>query len=263
MSPTSYPKNPLVWIDCEMTGLDVLGTDNIIEIACFITDGDLNIIDPQGYESTIYYPEQRLSQMNEWCISTHAASGLTQRILDHPEQTLEKVQGELLEYIKKYIPKKNVGIMAGNSIHMDKFFMMKEFPRVIEHLHYRLVDVSSISEVGKRHSPRLMKLMPSKKQLHTAKSDILESIEQLKWFREHYLKGGADEVPMDAAREKRRERHEMKKEENRREVIEEMRSLLGKIEEADGKKEDVKLYVEQCNDLLIALDESNKKQKIQ
>ncbi|EGW30080.1 uncharacterized protein SPAPADRAFT_63701 [Spathaspora passalidarum NRRL Y-27907] len=186
------PSKPLVWIDCEMTGLDVFGGDNIIEICCIITDGNLNIVDEVGYESTIYYPKERLDEMNPWCIETHGKSGLTQKILDHPEQTLEKVQRELLEYIKKYIPEQRTGLIAGNSVHMDKFFMMKEFPEVIEHLHYRLIDVSSIMETGYRHNPALMKCCPKKVQLHTAKSDILESINQLKWYVKYYLKSESE-----------------------------------------------------------------------
>ncbi|KAL6452488.1 REX2 Oligoribonuclease [Candida maltosa Xu316] len=175
-----------------MTGLDVFGSDNIIEICCLITNENLELVDQVGYESTIYYPQERLDRMNDWCIETHGKSGLTAKILEHPEQTLPKVQEELLAYIKKYVPNQRTGILAGNSVHMDRFFMMKEFPEVHEHLHYRNVDVSSIMEFGYRHNPSLMKLCPKKKGAHTARSDILESIEQLKWYRQYYLKS-ADE----------------------------------------------------------------------
>ncbi|KAK6460985.1 ribonuclease H-like domain-containing protein [Scheffersomyces coipomensis] len=181
-------KQPLVWIDCEMTGLEVFQDDHIIEICCIITDGDLNIIEENGYESTVYYDKQVLDNMNEWCVTQHTKSGLVAKILSHPEQTLEKVNQEIIEYVKKYIPQERVGILAGNSIHMDKFFLMKEFKPLIDHLHYRLVDVSSIMEMGNRHNPRLMRCYPKKKGNHTAKSDILESLEQLKWYRDHYLK---------------------------------------------------------------------------
>lgn len=179
---------PLVWVDCEMTGLDV-ATDNIIEICCIITDGHLNVVDEDAYELTVYYPKSRLDSMNEWCIKQHGESGLVDKVIAHPGQNLAKVQDELLHYIQRYIPDQRVGIMAGNTIHMDKFFMMKEFPKVIDHLHYRLIDVSSIMEMGWRHNPGLMEKQPRKKGAHTAKSDILESILQLRWFREHYLKG--------------------------------------------------------------------------
>lgn len=179
---------PLVWIDCEMTGLDI-SKDHIIEICCIITDGNLNIIDEEGYESTVYVPKKILDNMNEWCVTHHGESGLTAKILANPQQTLAKVQQELLEYIQSFISEPRTSLLAGNSVHMDKFFMMKEFPQVIEHLHYRLVDVSSIMEVGYRHNPNLMKLCPKKKGSHTARSDILESIEQLRWYRNNYLRG--------------------------------------------------------------------------
>lgn len=178
---------PLVWIDCEMTGLDI-SQDHIIEICCIITDGNLNIIDENGYESTVYVPKKVLDNMNEWCVNQHGKSGLTAKVLANPQQTLAKVQSELLDYIQSYIPEPRTSILAGNSVHMDKFFMMKEFPQVINHLHYRLVDVSSVMEIGFRHNPALMKLFPRKKGNHTARSDILESINQLKWYRENYMR---------------------------------------------------------------------------
>lgn len=179
---------PLVWIDCEMTGLNVY-EDNIIEICCIITDGQLNTIDPEGYESTVFVPKRVLDGMGEWCVHQHGSSGLTARVLANPQQTLSKVQQELLAYIQSYIPEPRTALMAGNTIYMDRVFMMREFPQVVEHLHYRLVDVSSIMEVCKRHNPQLADLCPRKQSKHTARSDILESISQLKWYMENYLRG--------------------------------------------------------------------------
>lgn len=178
---------PIIWIDCEMTGLDIKN-DNIIEICCIITDGNLKIIDGEGYESTVYVPKEKLDSMNEWCINQHNKSGLVDKILSNPQQTLSKVQDELFTYIKKYIDEPRKGILAGNSVHMDKFFMMKEFPEVIDYLHYRLIDVSTVMEIGWRHNGDLMKCFPKKNGSHTAKSDILESIEQLRWYKNNYLK---------------------------------------------------------------------------
>lgn len=175
-----------------MTGLDV-SHDHIIEICCMITDGNLNLVDETGYESTVYVPKKVLDNMNEWCVNQHGKSGLTAKVLANPHQTLAKVQDELLAYIQSYIPEPRTSLLAGNSVHMDKFFMMKEFPKVIDHLHYRLVDVSSIMEVGFRHNPALMKMFPKKQGNHTAKSDILESINQLKWYRDHYLRSDVPE----------------------------------------------------------------------
>lgn len=178
---------PLVWIDCEMTGLDV-NRDYIIEICCLITDGDLNIVDENGYESVVYQPKAVLDAMDEWCLSHHGDSGLMAKVLAHPENVASKVQAELLAYVQKYIPRPRSGMLAGNSIHMDKFFMMKEFPQVIDHLHYRLLDVSAIMEFGFRHNRPLMRCCPKKVAAHTARADIEESINQLKWYREHYFK---------------------------------------------------------------------------
>lgn len=94
-----------------------------------------------------------------------------------------------MSYLKKHIGKEKVGVLAGNSIHQDRFFMVREFPNVIDYLHYRQVDVSTIKEIGKRHNPRLMMNLPAKKGNHTARSDIEESIAELKWYYDNYLKG--------------------------------------------------------------------------
>ncbi|CCC72021.1 hypothetical protein NCAS_0J00420 [Naumovozyma castellii] len=184
---------PIVWIDCEMTGLDHKN-DKIIEICCIITDGYLNIVDPEGnncYESVIHYGNDVMDHMNEWCIDQHGKSGLTQKVLDS-KKTREQVEEELLAYIKKFIPEKNIGVLAGNSIHMDRLFMLKEFPNVIDHLFYRLIDVSTIMEVSRRHNPDLLEVVPRKETAHTAKKDILESIAQLKWYQDHYLKNSKE-----------------------------------------------------------------------
>lgn len=175
----------IIWIDCEMTGLNVF-TDHIIEICCLVTDKDLNVLDPQGYETVIHYDKSILDQMGDWCIEHHGYSGLTDKVIQS-NKSLTEAEDELLEYISKYVPKRK-GVLAGNSIHMDRIFMVREFPKVIDHLFYRIIDVSSIFEVGKRHNPRLINCCPKKKGLHTARSDILESIAQLKWYRDHYLK---------------------------------------------------------------------------
>ncbi|ANZ76591.1 BA75_03864T0 [Komagataella pastoris] len=179
-------QQPIVWIDCEMTGLDIYN-DHIIEICCIITDQNLEIVD-EGYESVIHFDNDVMSKMNDWCIEHHGQSGLTKKVLESTK-TLPQVESELLSYISQRI-EPNTGVMAGNSIHMDKFFMYREFPKVIDYLFYRLIDVSTIYEICKRHNPALLKSAPRKKAAHTAKADILESIQQLKWFQTHYLKSG-------------------------------------------------------------------------
>lgn len=196
---------PLVWVDCEMTGLNVY-EDNIIEICCLITDGNLNLIDEEGYESTIYVPKEKLDAMDEWCLEHHGSSGLIDKVLAHKEKTIEVVQEELLQYLTKFMdPKK--GILAGNTVHMDRFFMNREMPKVVDFLHYRIIDVSSVMEIGFRHNPNLMKKFPKKKGAHTARSDILESLNQLKWYRDNYFvqpvayENSQEESPVEAPNE--------------------------------------------------------------
>lgn len=168
-----------------MTGLDVFN-DHIIEICCVITDGDLNLLD-SFYESVVHYDEPVLGSMNEWCIDQHGKSGLTKKVLES-SKTLAQVNEELLGFLQQHVPK-GEAVLAGNSVHMDRAFMMREFPQVIDHLHYRIIDVSSIYEVARRHNPALLAQCPKKDSNHTAKSDILESINQLKWFKQFYLRG--------------------------------------------------------------------------
>ena len=194
-SRLDHTLKPIVWIDCEMTGLDHR-KDQIIEICCVITDGNLNILDkdPIGnncYESVIHCDKSIMDAMDEWCTEHHGASGLTEKVIKS-NKTKEQVEMELLDYIKRFIPEKNVGVLAGNSIHMDRLFMLKDFPKVIDHLFYRLIDVSTIMEISKRHNPELASVIPRKEAAHTAKKDILESINQLKWYMEHYLKDPAE-----------------------------------------------------------------------
>ncbi len=176
---------PLVWVDCEMTGLNVY-EDNIIEICCLITDGHLNLVDEVGYESTVYVPRAKLDAMDEWCLEHHGDSGLIDKVLAHREKTIDVVEAELLQYLSKHIAPK-AGVLAGNTIHMDRFFMNREMPKVLDYLHYRIVDVSSIMEIGFRHNPALMKKFPKKKGAHTARADILESLDQLRWYRDNYF----------------------------------------------------------------------------
>lgn len=113
---------------------------------------------------------------------------MTQKVLTS-SKTLADVRTELLSYLEKYIGTRGIGVMAGNSIHQDRMFLAREFPEVIDYLDHRIVDVSSFKEVLKRHNPHLCKLVPKKAQKHTARADILESIDELKWYMNHYLIG--------------------------------------------------------------------------
>lgn len=176
---------PYVWIDCEMTGLNPF-KDTILEICCILTDGKLNKLEPEGFEAVIHKPQEVMDNMGEWCTEHHGRSGLTKRVLES-KNSLEEVNNSLMAYLKKYIDEPGTAVLAGNSIHQDRMFLLREFPQLIEFLHYRQVDVSSIKEVGERHNPRLIKKRPSKKTLHTARADVEESIEELRWYYNNYL----------------------------------------------------------------------------
>lgn len=177
---------PLVWIDCEMTGLNTR-SDKILEISCFVTDGKLNLLELNGFTRVLHVPQSKLDGMDEWCQKTHGGSGLIKKVQESTN-TAPGVQTELLKYLKGFVQPKT-GVLAGNSVHMDRIFLMNEFPELVDFLHYRIVDVSTIKEVGYRHNPELMLKVPPKKMTHTAKEDILESIEELRWYYGNYLKG--------------------------------------------------------------------------
>jgi len=110
---------------------------------------------------------------------------LTKKVVES-DKTLQQVEEELYQYVIKFTNQRQA-VLAGNSVHMDRAFMMREMPKVLEHLHYRLIDVSTLTEIGKRHNPNVISQLPKKKEAHTARSDILESIAQLKWYQDHYL----------------------------------------------------------------------------
>ncbi|CAO0789501.1 unnamed protein product [Mucor circinelloides] len=173
-------KDPLVWIDCEMTGLDIK-KDHLIEIAVLITDGDLNVV-AKGPELIIHQPKQVMDNMNEWCIQHHGDSGLTQQVLES-KITVQEAEKQVYEFLKQHIPA-GVAPLAGNTVHEDKKFLCKEMPSIVDHLHYRIVDVSTIKELSKRWYPEIASGVV-KKATHRALDDIIESIEELKYYRQH------------------------------------------------------------------------------
>ncbi|KAJ3016896.1 hypothetical protein HKX48_003809 [Thoreauomyces humboldtii] len=177
---TGFCQDPLVWIDLEMTGLD-LAKDQIIEIAVIITDGNLNVI-AEGPELVIRAEKQLLDGMDAWCTTHHGESGLTAASLASPHTT-QSAESAVLAFIRKHVPTARLAPMAGNSIHVDKTFLQKEMPNIVNHLHYRIVDVSTIKECVKRWLPRIADEAPSKEFSHRALDDIRESIEELKYYR--------------------------------------------------------------------------------
>ena len=166
-----------------MTGLDP-STDVILQIVCFITDYNLTLLEPTGLELIIHHPQSVLSAMGPWCQRTHSATGLTEKVLAS-KLTPTEAAVELLSYIKSYVPEPRTALLAGNSIHADRSFLVKMCPDVIDHLHYRLLDVSTVKECVRRWcSDRIRKGVPQKKELHEARQDVLESIEEMRYYKQ-------------------------------------------------------------------------------
>lgn len=177
-------KLPLVWIDLEMTGLNV-EVDRILEIACVVTDGNLSK-SIEGPDLVIYQSKECLDRMGEWCQTHHAASGLTEKVLQSTigEQEAEK---QVIEFVKRcvgtYTP-----LLAGNSVYTDFLFLKKYMPDLASLFSHVLVDVSSVRALCIRWYPKENKKAPPKEKKHRAMDDIRESIEELKYYKEHIFK---------------------------------------------------------------------------
>jgi len=169
----------LVWIDCEMTGLD-LTSDELVEVAVVITDYDLQPVDP-GFAIVIKADQSAIDGMNDFVREMHTKSGLIDEIPNGV--SLADAEYAVLEYILKFVPSSQTAPLAGNTIGTDRAFINKFMPRVDAHLHYRSVDVSSIKELAKRWFPRVYFNAPSKDGGHRALADILESIRELDYYR--------------------------------------------------------------------------------
>ena len=169
----------LCWLDMEMTGLDP-ERERIIEVAMIITDPDLNVL----AQSEVYVVHQS-DGMDEWNTATHGRTGLTQRVRES-QLTEAEVEQKLLDFIAQWIPEKSTP-MCGNSIHQDRRFMVKYMPRLEAYFHYRNLDVSTLKELAKRWNPSVAKGVV-KRGSHQALDDILESIEEMRYYRENFLK---------------------------------------------------------------------------
>ncbi|MGJ4843419.1 MULTISPECIES: oligoribonuclease [unclassified Leifsonia] len=169
----------LVWIDCEMTGLD-LEVDELVEIAVVITDFELNVLDP-GLSIVIKPDASALENMNDFVRDMHTTSGLIDEIPNG--KSLAEAEYEVLEYVLKFAPTARTAPIAGNTIGTDRMFIAKFMPRLDNHLHYRSVDVSSIKELSRRWYPRIYFNAPEKHGGHRALADILESIRELDYYR--------------------------------------------------------------------------------
>ncbi|EDW16140.2 probable oligoribonuclease [Drosophila mojavensis] len=174
----------IVWMDLEMTGLN-LDKDVILEVSCIITDKLLNI-KSEGPCFTIKHPENVYENMNEWCIKHHNESGLVDRCRSS-EVTPDQAENLILTYLKANIPERKCPL-AGNSVYVDRFFIQKYFPLVNEYLHYRIIDVSTIKELATRWNPQIIARAPRKQLAHRSDEDIKESIQELKYYKEHLFK---------------------------------------------------------------------------
>ena len=170
----------LVWIDCEMTGLD-LERDALIEIACLVTDGTLDVLG-EGLDLVIKPPPEALDQMEDVVREMHTASGLLTELA--AGITLAEAQDQVLAYVRKYIAEPRRVPLAGNSIATDRVFIARDMPELDAFLHYRMVDVSSIKELARRWYPRTYFASPPKRGGHRALADITESIQELRYYRE-------------------------------------------------------------------------------
>jgi len=170
----------LVWIDCEMTGLD-LERDALIEIACLVTDGALETLG-EGLDLVIKPPPEALDQMEDVVREMHTASGLLTELA--AGVTLAEAQDQVLGYVRKYISEPRRVPLAGNSIATDRVFIARDMPELDAFLHYRMVDVSSIKELARRWYPRAYFASPAKRGGHRALADITESIQELRYYRE-------------------------------------------------------------------------------
>ncbi len=178
----SQDKNNLIWIDLEMTGLDTVN-DTIIEIATVVTDKDLNKL-AEGPVIAIHQSNSILDGMDEWNQSHHGSSGLIERV-KKSHYSMAKAEAETIAFLEKYVPK-GASPMCGNSICQDRRFMAREMPMLEDYFHYRNLDVSTLKELATRWKPEVLENL-TKKGAHLALDDILESIEELRFYRKTIL----------------------------------------------------------------------------
>jgi oligoribonuclease len=169
----------IVWIDCEMTGLD-LRADALVEVAAVVTDSELNILG-EGVDVVIAPPPESLVQMNDFVRDMHTSSGLLDAL--PAGTTLADAEKIVLDYIRAWVPNGGKAPLAGNSVGTDKAFLERDMPGLADHLHYRIIDVSSIKELARRWYPRAYFASPKKNGGHRALADILESINELRYYR--------------------------------------------------------------------------------
>jgi oligoribonuclease len=170
----------LVWIDCEMTGLD-LAKDKLIEVAALVTDRELRVLG-EGVDLVIHTDDAALDAMPEIVREMHAKSGLTDEVRKSAI-TMAEAEAALLAYVKEFVPNPHTAPLCGNSIATDRGFLARDMPTLDSYLHYRMIDVSSIKELCRRWYPRVYFGQPAKGLAHRALADIRESIRELEYYR--------------------------------------------------------------------------------
>jgi oligoribonuclease len=170
----------LVWIDCEMTGLD-LGKDKLIEVAALVTDPELRVLG-EGVDLVIHADDAALDAMPEIVREMHAKSGLTDEVRKSTI-TMAEAEAAILAYVKEFVPGPRTAPLCGNSIATDRGFLARDMPTLDSYLHYRMIDVSSIKELCRRWYPRVYFGQPTKGLAHRALADIRESIRELEYYR--------------------------------------------------------------------------------
>ncbi len=176
-------QNHLVWLDMEMTGL-FPDTDRVIEIAMVVTDGELNVVS-EAPTLVIHQPDSVLDAMDDWNKSTHGKSGLIERVKASALNEAE-AEAQCLDFLMQYVPSRT-SPMCGNSICQDRRFMARWMPKLEDYFHYRNIDVSTLKELARRWKPDMAKGV-KKHGKHEALADIYESIEEMKHYREHFIK---------------------------------------------------------------------------
>jgi oligoribonuclease len=183
VAPSGKVGDRIVWLDCEMTGLD-LGSDALVEVACVVTDAELTELD-DGVSVVIRPPDAAFAAMPDIVREMHTASGLIEEI-PHGT-TLAAAEALVLDYIRSHIPEARKAQLAGSSVYVDRGFLARDMPELDAYLHYRLVDVSSIKELVRRWYPRVYFSSPPKNGNHRALADARESIAELRYYREAVL----------------------------------------------------------------------------
>ncbi len=172
----------LVWLDMEMTGLDPQ-RERIIEVALIMTDGQLTEI-ATGPELVIHQSDEVLAAMDEWNKTHHGASGLVERVRASTITDAD-AEAQMIAFINVHVPARERPVLAGNSIHQDRRFVRRYMPALEKRLHYRMVDVSTVKELARRWYPQIVAKQPPKKETHRALDDIRESIDELRFYKQH------------------------------------------------------------------------------